>query len=788
MDFRILGPLEVSDEGRVLKLGGAKQRALLALLLLHANEPVSRDRLIDELWGDEVPETAATAIQVHVSQLRKSLGRDLIVTQAPGYLIQVRDGELDLDRFERLVAEARGAEPVLAARLLGEALALWHGRPLAQLDPEIATSERARLEEQRLAALEQRIDAELALGRHAELVPELEGLVREHPLRERPRGQLMLALYRCGRQAEALEVYRSGRRLLDDELGLEPGEELRRLERAILEQDPSLAPQVAGRPPSPVVPTGTVTFLFTDIEGSTRLVQKLGDEYGTLLAQHHALLRTAFESHGGQEIDSQGDAFFFAFRRARDAVRGGVEVQKTLAAADWPLGVEVRIRIGIHTGEPGFAESGYHGLDVVRAARISGSAHGGQILVSSAAHDLVGAALEDVSFRDLGEHRLKDIEQPQRIFQVVAPGLAEDFPPLTTQDAARVMTIGGREEELAAAAEAALETEERRVRLFRRSWLVAAVGSLLVAGAIAGVVMALTGGSGGPMAVAANSVAVIDPKENRVVGDVPVGSRPVAVAAGEGAVWVANGDDGTVSRIDPETRKVVKTIGIGGDVSDVATGFESVWVAGGNDGTLARIDPGENAVERTLTFGGGNQLVPNPVFAVAVGGGAVWITRGNNVLRIDPRTNQVTKRIPVEPPLGIAVGAGSVWVTTRIDHVLRIEPRTGAITATFSLPTAAVAPVVGAGSLWVILQFPLQGNVWALNPDTGDPNATTSGGRFPADLDWGEGSLWSAASGSLLRIGNTARPVARIGLEQDPTGVAVGEGAVWVSVQATTPS
>jgi DNA-binding SARP family transcriptional activator len=792
MEFRILGPLEVEEEGRLLNLGGAKQRSVLAFLLLHANEVVSRDRLIDELWGGEPPETASTAVQVHVSQLRKVLGRDAIVTRAPGYLIRVQDGELDLHRFEHLVDEARGQEPALAAERLREALSLWRGAPLAEiaLSPTTA-AERSRLEEQRLGALEQRIAADLELGRHAELVPELERLVREHPLRERLRGQLMLALYRSGRQAEALDVYRSGRRLLDEELGLEPGEELRRLERAILEQDPSL---VGGRPTSaparaaPAVPTGTVTFLFTDIEGSTKLVQRLRDDYGALLEQHHRLVRGIFEEHAGEEIDNQGDAFFFAFRRARDGVRGAVEAQKALADATWPQDASVRVRIGIHTGEPGLAETGYHGLDVVRAARISGSAHGGQILVSSATRDLVGAALEEVTFEDLGEHRLKDLEQPQRIFQVVAPGLQADFPPLrSADDIARVMTIGGREQELAAAAEAALGAEERRARFSKRSWAVAALGALLLAGAIAGLAVLLTGGSRAPVAVAPNSIAVIDPKANRVADDVPVGSRPVAVAVGEGGVWAANADDGTISRIDPKSRTVVGTIGIGTDVSDLAVGFGSVWVANGNDGTVARIDPDSNAVERTLRFGGGNELVPEPVFTVAVGAGAVWITHGNAVLRINPATNEVTKSIPVEPPLGIAVGGGSVWVTTRIDHVLRIEPRTGAITATFSLPSAAIAPVVGGGRLWLVLQFlSQQGNVWALNPDTGEATATTSGGAFPTDLAWGDGALWSAAARSVVRVGRQGQPMAKIPLGQQPTGIAVVQGAVWISVQSAT--
>src|SRR5262245_15764716 len=276
MEFRILGPLQVLDEGREVPLGGAKQRALLALLLLDPNRVVSRDRLIDELWHTDPPDTARTALQVYVSQLRKALGRDLILTQPPGYLIRVSDGELDFHRFERLVATARTEEPAQAALLLREGLALWRGAALAELGDSFARAERARLEEQRLAALEQRIEAELALGRHAELVPELEGLVREHWQRERLRGELMLALYRCGRQADALEVYRSGRRLLDEELGLKPDDELQRLEKAILNHDPSLAsPTAAGaeRPPvevrrrasprtkAPIVPPDSVAVI-----------------------------------------------------------------------------------------------------------------------------------------------------------------------------------------------------------------------------------------------------------------------------------------------------------------------------------------------------------------------------------------------------------------------------------------------------------------------------------------------------------------------------------------------
>jgi DNA-binding SARP family transcriptional activator len=243
VEFRILGPLEVVEAGRPLTLGGPRQRALLAILLTRANDVVSNDRLIDELWGARPPRTAANALQYHVSQLRKMLGpNDAIVTRDPGYLIRVAPHELDLLRFEQLVEQARRAPADQAARLLHDALNLWRGPALADLMSEpFAQAEILRLEELRLAALELRIETDLALGRHRELVGELEVLVHEHPLRERPRAQLMLALYRSGRQAEALDLYREGRRLLVDELGIEPGLELQELEKAILGHDPELS-------------------------------------------------------------------------------------------------------------------------------------------------------------------------------------------------------------------------------------------------------------------------------------------------------------------------------------------------------------------------------------------------------------------------------------------------------------------------------------------------------------------------------------------------------------------
>ena len=263
MEFRLLGPLEVHRHGRLVAVGGRKQRSLLALLLLHANEVVSNDRLIDELWGEQAPPTAAKALQVYVSQLRKALetggGPDggaserVLVTRPAGYMIRLDDDQFDLHRFDRLRAEAAAAlaecNPTVASTKLREALALWRGAALADFAYEpFAQAEISRLEELRLTALEDRVDADLELSRHAELVGELRALVAADPMRERLRRQMMLALYRCGRQAEALEVYRKTRAALVEELGIEPGHEIRELHEAILRQDPRLELLTAAAP------------------------------------------------------------------------------------------------------------------------------------------------------------------------------------------------------------------------------------------------------------------------------------------------------------------------------------------------------------------------------------------------------------------------------------------------------------------------------------------------------------------------------------------------------------
>src|SRR5262245_24028769 len=247
MQFRILGPLEVEDGHRAISFDAPKQRTLLAVLLLHSNEVVSSERLIDELWGEKPPATASKVVQTYVSQLRKALGPDAIVTRPPGYVLRVEDGALDAERFHRLTRDAQAlvakGKPAKAEGLYREALELWRGPPLADVVFEsFAANEVEGLDEERLKAAMDRIDCELALGHHHELVSELETLVGQYPLRERPRAQLMLALYRSGRQADALAEYQNARRTLVDELGLEPCADLQALERAMLTHDEALDP------------------------------------------------------------------------------------------------------------------------------------------------------------------------------------------------------------------------------------------------------------------------------------------------------------------------------------------------------------------------------------------------------------------------------------------------------------------------------------------------------------------------------------------------------------------
>jgi DNA-binding SARP family transcriptional activator len=441
MDFRILGPLEAREEGRLVRLGGSRQRALLALFLLHRGETLTTDRLIDEFWGERPPATAAKTVQVYVSRLRKALagrvGNDLaglIATREHGYVLELDPESLDAYRFERLVAEGRSeltaSRPERAAETLERALSLWRGRVLADLAYEpFAQREIARLDDLRVAALEQLIEARLALGAHAELVGQLETLIAEHPYRERLRAQLMLALYRSERQADALQAYQDARRTLVEELGIEPGERLRELERAILAQDPGLAAPLGrddgdAAPPGTApagLPTGVVTFLLTDIEDSSGLWEADPEGMAAALELHDELIARTVGAHAGRLLKTkgEGDATVTAFRRASDAAAAALDIQELLGAASWPAGLELRVRIALHTGEAHERAGDYFGPALNRAARLRALTRGGTTVVSQATAEIVHDRLpREVELVHLGRYELRGLSRPENVFEL----------------------------------------------------------------------------------------------------------------------------------------------------------------------------------------------------------------------------------------------------------------------------------------------------------------------------------------------------------------------------------
>jgi DNA-binding SARP family transcriptional activator len=418
MEFQVLGPLEVHREEGQVALGPAKQRAVLAILLVHANELVSSDRLIEELWP-EPPKTAANTLQVYVGRLRKALEPErprgapgeLLATRPPGYLLRVAPDELDADRFERLVGEGRAAaaamDPATAAARLRQALAIWRGPALADFayDP-FAQAEIARLEELRLDALEDRIDAELAVGQATELVGELETLIDGNPLRERLRGQLMLALYRAGRQADALEAYNQARRTLDDELGLAPSPPLQRLQRAILRQEPALelSTEARGSPErqAPAPDTGapevrkTVTVLIAGRSSARGLDPEALSRENKLHRDH--LARTV-ERYGGSVASSLGDEVMAVFGvphahedDASRAVTAAFEIRD--APVRDAMGPDAPPRVGIATGEVLASASGdgappIIGEAVTAARELEHVAAAGEILVGAETRRLI---------------------------------------------------------------------------------------------------------------------------------------------------------------------------------------------------------------------------------------------------------------------------------------------------------------------------------------------------------------------------------------------------------------
>ncbi|WP_124714401.1 BTAD domain-containing putative transcriptional regulator [Mycolicibacterium nivoides] len=406
-------------DGAPVVIPGAKPRAILTMLGLHGGSVVPADLLMELLWGDDPPRTAAKALQTHISSLRHALGDGFVLTEGTGW--RLNTAETDASRYKSLAKSGRDAlgagDTGGAVARFDEAVALWRGIPELP-DCRRGASEKTRWIEGHAALVEDRADALLATGRAAEIIGDLEAAVADAPLRERRWGQLMLALYRAGRQGEALGAYRRARSLLADELGVDPGPELRRLEAAIVAQDAELDVPATQHVPSV---TRAVTFLLTDIEGSTAAWETDADAMALALARHDELVEQVVTSRGGRLIKTrgEGDATFSVFDRPSAAAAAAIELQDAIFHEPWPLAEPMRIRIALHTGEAELRDGDYFGRAVNRAARLRSQASGGQILCSGATAELVIDTLsDDVALVDLGMRQLKNLARPEHIFEL----------------------------------------------------------------------------------------------------------------------------------------------------------------------------------------------------------------------------------------------------------------------------------------------------------------------------------------------------------------------------------
>jgi YVTN family beta-propeller protein len=698
---------------------------------------------------------------VYVSRLRKLLPGGALLTRAPGYLLEVEPDELDLQRFERLATQGHEAlaegDAERAAGALHQALELWRGPALAEFAFEpFAQAEIGRLEDLRLAAVEERIEADLALGRHAEVIGELEALVTESPHRERLRSQLMLALYRAGRQAEALEAYQRTRRALD-ELGIEPSEELQRLEKAILTHDAALEttrPQTVRAAPGAPAPVSVerklVTVLFADLAMTDELEED-ADRAERFLDDVHREAEAEIEAAGGTVEKGIAGALLATFgaliaRQQDHAVRAVSAALATRKRLSDVFGDQLALRMGVESGEVVLGRPGSFvtGTPVVAAARLVRLAQPGEVVVGDHAATATAGAFE-LQRRD-GAYALVGALAPTR-----SPA----------------------------------QLARRRTR--RR--LLVLAGALLAVAAIAAVVAYATRET--PITVSPNSVAIIDPKTNNIIGSIRVGSRPDAVVIGRESVWVANLDDRTLTQIDPQQRTVERRIALNATPTSLAFGFGAVWVAHGLLGTVSRIAPQYNGVATIHTpfvrFAGPSRG------SVTVGDRSVWVAFGDSsVSRIDPDSRRVVATTYAgDGPSAAAYGLGFLWIANKTDStVTRINPATN-LRYLGRDDTVGLAPsgiTVGFDAVWVA--------------DTGDDRvsrieADSSSvisvpvGRAPIGIAHGLGSVWVANSGdgTVSRIDPATRKVlATIRVGGSPHGIAVGAGSVWVTVQPTPRS
>lgn len=406
-------------DGAPVAVPGAKPRAILTMLGLHGGSVVPADVLMELLWGDDPPRTAAKALQTHISSLRHTLGDGFVLTEGTGWRLSATG--IDASRYKAVARSGRDAlsagDPGRAVTLFDEALTLWRGVPELP-DSRRGAAERTRWVEGHAALVEDRADALLATGRAAEIVGELEAAIGDAPLRERRWGQLMLALYRAGRQGEALGAFKRVQAVLANELGVDPGPDLRRLEAAIVAQDTTLEVPAVQHVPSAM---RAVTFLLTDIEGSTAAWEADADAMALALARHDELVEQVVTSRGGRLIKTrgEGDATFSVFERPSAAAAAALELQDAILHEPWALAEPMRIRIALHTGEAELRDGDYFGRAVNRAARLRSLAAGGQILCSGATAELVVDTLrDDVALADLGMRELKNLARPEHVFEL----------------------------------------------------------------------------------------------------------------------------------------------------------------------------------------------------------------------------------------------------------------------------------------------------------------------------------------------------------------------------------
>ncbi|RLE12060.1 MAG: hypothetical protein DRJ28_09685, partial [Actinobacteria bacterium] len=419
----VLGPVEVSEARRPLSVGGPKQRTVLALLIARAGSAVSTDALVDGVYGDESPDGARRSIQTYVSNLRGELG-NVIEATGSGYVLGADRSEIDALRFEDAVSEAAGVDdPESASEVLREALALWRGHPYADVDGLFElTAERTRLTELRMSAIELRVDNDLERGHHRQLIAELDSLTQEHPLRERFRAQQMLALYRCGRQAEALRAYEKTRNYLVDEMGLDPSPDLRDLEQLILDQDPALMFETG-----PTVRHASI--LVADV-ADPRIFSTLAptERYNIITHQSDAI-REASEEHEGDLFAHRGSAIYLSFEDVEHAVSAAIATQQALSDIDQMM------RMAISAGEVEVTQDEtVQGPPVTRAAQLVARAHGGQVLLSTEANQaLAESGAPGWVVRSLGQHDVDGSGEARPVYQLMVEGLDRVFPPLRTE-------------------------------------------------------------------------------------------------------------------------------------------------------------------------------------------------------------------------------------------------------------------------------------------------------------------------------------------------------------------